>query len=62
MTADSPQEALHLYDRGVDFVFIPRLHSSAQVGDLIESAMREGLQNAVMNRFAHLNVRDEVLA
>ena len=62
MTADSPQEALHLYDPGADFVFIPRLHSSAQVADVIESAMREGLQNTRDEQIAHLNVRDEVLA
>ena len=62
VTADSPQKALHLYERGADFVFIPRLHSAAQIAQIIESALREGLQNARDQQVEHLNMRDEVLA
>lgn len=62
VTADSPQRALHLYDRGADYVFIPRLHSAAQIAQVIETAMREGLQNAREEQIEHLNARDEVLA
>jgi hypothetical protein len=62
VTADSPQKALRLYERGADFVFIPRLHSAAQIAQVIESAMREGLQNARDEQIGHLNMRDEVLA
>ena len=62
VTADSPQRALHLYDRGADYVFIPRLHSAAQIAQVIETAMREGLQNAREKQINHLSTRDEVLA
>lgn len=62
VTADSPQRALELYDLGADFVFIPRLHSSAQVAEVIESGLREGLENVRADEIEHLKVRDEVLA
>jgi Sodium/hydrogen exchanger family/TrkA-N domain len=62
VTADSPQRALELYDLGADFVFIPRIHSSAQVAEVIESGLREGLENVRAEQIEHLRVRDEVLA
>ncbi len=62
VTADSPQGALHLYERGADFVFIPRLHSAAQIAQVIESALREGLENARNEQIDHLSMRNEVLA
>ncbi len=62
VTADSPQKALDLYDRGADFVLIPSMHSSAQVAQIIESALREGLDNVRAEQIEHLKVRDEVLA
>lgn len=62
VTADSPQKALELYDRGADFVFIPRLHSAAEVAQIIESALREGLENVRDEQVDHLRIRNEVLA
>lgn len=62
VTADSPQRALELYALGADFVFIPRIHSSAQVAEVIESGLRIGLENARAEQIEHLRVRDEVLA
>ncbi|HYJ86312.1 MAG TPA: NAD(P)-binding protein, partial [Pyrinomonadaceae bacterium] len=62
VTADSPQKALKLYNRGADFVFIPRIHSSSQVAQIIESGLREGLDNVRAEQIAHLKIRDEVLA
>jgi Kef-type K+ transport system membrane component KefB len=62
VTADSPQKALELYNRGADFVFIPRIHSSSQVAQIIESGLREGLDNVRAEQIAHLRLRDEVLA
>lgn len=61
VTADSPPKALELYDRGADFVFIPRMHSSAQVAHIIESGLREGLENIRAEQIEHLRRRDEVL-
>jgi len=62
VTADSAQKALDLYNRGADFVFIPRIHSSSQVANIIESGLREGLDNVRAEQIAHLKMRDEVLA
>lgn len=62
VTADSPQKALELYNRGADFVFIPRIHSSSLVAQIIESGLREGLGNVRAEQIAHLKMRDEVLA
>lgn len=62
VTADSPQKALELYELGADFVFVPRMHASAQVARIIESGLREGLDDARAEQIAHLKTRDEVLA
>ena len=62
VTADSPQRALELYNLGADFVFIPRMHSSAQVAQIIETGLREGLDKVRAEQIAHLKLRDEVLA
>ncbi|MCA1575740.1 MAG: cation:proton antiporter [Acidobacteria bacterium] len=62
VTADSPQKALDLYERGADFVLIPSMHGSAQVAQIIESGLREGLDRVRAEQIAHLKERDEVLA
>jgi len=62
VTADSPQTALELYERGADFVFIPRLHSAAQIALIIESALRDGLQEVRAEQLDRLRIRNEVLA
>jgi len=61
VTADSPPKALELYHHGADFVFVPRMHSSAQVAQIIESGLREGLRNIRAEQIEHLRRRDEVL-
>jgi len=62
VTADSPQKALDLYELGADFVFLPRMHGSAQVAQIIESGLREELDGVRAEQIAHLQTRDEVLA
>ncbi|HEY5883890.1 MAG TPA: cation:proton antiporter [Pyrinomonadaceae bacterium] len=62
VTAEGSQRALELYERGADFVFIPRLHSSAQMAQIIESGMGEGLSQIREEEIARLKMRDEVLA
>ena len=54
VTADSPQKALELYNLGADFVFIPRIHSSSQVAQIIESGLRKGLDKVRAEQIAHL--------
>jgi Kef-type K+ transport system membrane component KefB len=62
VTADSAQRALDFYERGADFVFIPRIHSSGEVAQIIETGLTEGLAGIREEQIAHLRVRDEVLA
>jgi Kef-type K+ transport system membrane component KefB len=62
VTADSPSAAIELYDRGADFVFIPRIHSSSEVARAIENGLRDGFENLRDEQLAHLRTRDEVLA
>jgi voltage-gated potassium channel Kch len=62
VTADRPQKALELYESGADFVFIPHLHSAEEMSQIIESALRDGLDNIRAGEIAHLKARDEVLA
>jgi Kef-type K+ transport system membrane component KefB len=62
VTADSPQRALELYKLGADFVFIPRIHSSAQIAEIIQMGLRHGLTRERDEQIAHLSVRNEVLA
>lgn len=62
VTADSPQRALELYGLSADFVFIPRIHSSAQAAEVIESGLRGELDDVRAKQIEHLRVRDEVLA
>ena len=62
VTADGPRKALQLYERGADFVFIPRIHSSAQIAQIIESGMNDGFDRIREEEIARLKMRDEVLA
>ncbi len=62
VTADGPQKALDLYDHGADFVIIPRLHSAAQIAQIIESALRDGLEKVRDEQVDQLRIRNEVLA
>ena len=62
VTAESPQKALDLYQSGADFVFIPRIHSSAQVAQIIEFGLKDGLAQVREEQIAHLTMRNEVLA
>lgn len=62
VTADSPQSALDFYDLGADFVFIPRIHSSAEVAQVIETGLRSDLEDVRTEQMNQLKMRDEVLA
>jgi Kef-type K+ transport system membrane component KefB len=62
VTADGTQRALELYDLGADFVFIPRIHSSAQMAHIIEAGLSEGLDDVRAKQIEHLRMRNEVLS
>jgi Mg/Co/Ni transporter MgtE len=53
---------LELYNHGADFVFIPRMHASAQMAQIIDSVLREGLGTERADQIAHLRMRHEVIA
>ncbi len=61
VTADNPRKALELYNMGADFVLLHPIHSSAQIAQIIESALQVGLDEIRAEQIAHLKKRNEVL-
>jgi Kef-type K+ transport system membrane component KefB len=61
VTAESIPQALELYDEGADFVFLPRLHSAALLGEVIETGLQEGFDGRRAEQMAQLARRNEVL-
>jgi Kef-type K+ transport system membrane component KefB len=61
VTADTTPQALSLYERGADYVFIPRLHSAAHLAWVIEKSLREGLSALQEEQLGLLRTRREVL-
>lgn len=62
VTADSTKGALRLYELGADFVFVPHLHSSTEAARVIETGLREGLEDVRAAEVERLSARNEVLA
>jgi hypothetical protein len=58
----SPRAAIDLYNRGADFVFIPRMHSSSEIAKVIENGLKDGFEKLRDAQLAHLRTRDEILA
>jgi len=61
VTANTLQSALHLYDEGADFVFIPRIHSSQYVAQVIAESLHQPLMNYRQMEVASLRGRQEIL-
>jgi Trk K+ transport system NAD-binding subunit len=61
VTAESIQGALDLYQRGADYVFLPRLHSAALLAGVIEMGLCEGFEALRVEQLACLAMRHEVL-
>ena len=61
VTANRTAAALELYDAGADFVFVPRLHSAAQMAKILEEGLAEGFERLRAEQIAHISQRDEVL-
>ena len=61
VTANRTAAALGLYDAGADFVFVPRLHSAAQMAKILEEGLAEGFERLRAEQIAHIRQRDEVL-
>jgi len=61
VTANRAASALMLYEAGADFVFVPRLHSAAQMASILEQGLAEGFERLRAEQIAHIRKRDEVL-
>jgi Kef-type K+ transport system membrane component KefB len=61
VTATLTAAALALYEAGADFVFVPRLHSAAQMASILERGLAEGFTALRDTEIAHMRRRNEVL-
>jgi 2-methylisocitrate lyase-like PEP mutase family enzyme len=62
LTTEHIPQALHFYEAGADFVYIPRLHSAPLLASILKEGLVEGFQAAREAEIAHLTNRHEVLA
>jgi hypothetical protein len=60
-TAESIPVALQLYQQGADYVFLPRLHSAAQMAAVIEEGLHHGFEMPRAEQITQLRQRKEVL-
>jgi Kef-type K+ transport system membrane component KefB len=61
VTATRTAGAIALYEAGADFVFVPRLHSAAQMAAILERGLAEGFTALRETEIAHMRRRNEVL-
>ncbi len=62
LTTDHIPQALHFYEEGADFVFIPRLYSAAACARILRKGTLEGFEEVRSQAIGHLSKRQEVLA
>ena len=62
VTAGRTGSAIALYEAGADFVFVSRLHSAAQMADILERALDDGFERVRDEHIAQIRRRREVLA
>lgn len=62
LTSEHIPAALELYDAGADFVYVPRLHSAADLARVIVAGADDGLAELREGAIAELKDRREVLA
>jgi Kef-type K+ transport system membrane component KefB len=55
-------QALHFYEEGADFVYIPRLHAAQQVARILKNGLAAGFESIRAAEIEHLSQRREVLA
>ena len=55
-------QALHFYQEGADFVYIPRLHAAQQVARILKNGLAGGFEAIRAAEIEHLSQRREVLA
>jgi Kef-type K+ transport system membrane component KefB len=62
LTSEHIPQALHFYEAGADFVYVPRLHSAPMLAQILKQGLSEGFQATRETEIAHLKNRHEVLA
>jgi Kef-type K+ transport system membrane component KefB len=62
LTTEHIPHALHLYEEGADFVFIPRLYSAAACARILRKGLAGGFAEIRSQAVEHLSQRQEVLA
>jgi Kef-type K+ transport system membrane component KefB len=62
LTTEHIPQALHFYEAGADFVYIPRLHSAPQIATVLKAGLEVGFDGARAAEIARLSVRREILA
>lgn len=61
VTGSRAASALELYDAGADYVFVPRLHSAAQMASILEQGLARGFDELRAAQIEQLRRRHEVL-
>jgi Kef-type K+ transport system membrane component KefB len=62
LTTEHIPQALHFYEAGADFVYIPRLHSAPMLAGILKEGLLHGFTAARETEIARLANRHEVLA
>jgi Kef-type K+ transport system membrane component KefB len=62
LTSEHIPQALHFYEAGADFVYVPRLHSAPQLARILKQGLAEGFEEVRKEEVEHLTRRREVLA
>jgi hypothetical protein len=62
LTTDHIPQALHFYQSGADFVFIPRLYSAAACARILRKGLVDRFVEVRAQAIGHLSKRQEVLA
>jgi Kef-type K+ transport system membrane component KefB len=61
LTSEHIKQATELYEAGADFVYVPRLHSAAEMAAIIKKSLRSGFPSNPVEAMALLRARHEVL-
>ena len=62
LTTEHIPQALHFYEAGADFVYVPRLHSAPMLAEALKKGLADGFDSARAEQVEHLSHRHEVLA
>jgi 2-methylisocitrate lyase-like PEP mutase family enzyme len=62
LTTEHIPQALHFYEAGADFVYIPRLHSAPEIALILKKGLAAGFDGFRAEQIKHLSQRREVLA